>query len=254
MDLIISDNSAVRMPEEFGRGLNLGLRGSADYAYGDAAEQFDEALLIPKSEWQARIKEMEERKSRISDQIRFAKLPPKNQEQTNYCWGNAPVHCTEIVRMQQGEKMVLLSPASVCAKINGFKNDGGWGKEALERIISDGITPVTLWPANAINRSYDTVTSTAMALKYRVTEWTELQPRNINQLVSMLLRRVPVAVGYNWWSHEVTACDPVWLDGDIAVRIRNSWGQWGDGNGFAVLQGNRMLPDDAVCPRVALAT
>ena len=73
------------------------------------------------------------------------------------------------------------------------------------------------------------------------------------QLISCLLRRIPVAVGYDWWGHEVTAVDAIWLDGTVAIRIRNSWGMsWGN-KGFSVLQGNKMIPADAVCARVAVA-
>ena len=169
------------------------------------------------------------------------------------CWANAPVYATQVVRSQQNQGLVLLSPASVAAQIKNYKNVGGWGREALEWIVERGIVPVSQWPANAIDRRYATPANLALAMQYRVDEWTELKPRSLDQLVSLLLRRIPVPVGYSWWAHQVTAIDALWLDGEIAIRIRNSWGNWGE-NGYGVLKGSRLLPDDAVAPRTALAT
>ncbi|NBW16500.1 MAG: hypothetical protein EBR82_51815 [Caulobacteraceae bacterium] len=252
---IIHDYSREELqnpPPDCGRGLNLSLRGSGDYEYGDVADPFPASLLIPQSEWQARIQEMEASKSRLSDMIRLANLPPKDQASTNYCWINAPTHACEIVRLQQGQPMVILSPASAGAQITNYRNVGGWGKDGLQFIVDHGLVPVDKWPANAINPKYATPENLQLAKQYRVVEWTELKPRNLQQLMSMLLRRIPVAVGYNFWSHEVVAVDPVWIDGGPAIRIRNSWKGWGD-YGFGILQGSKALPDDAVAPRTANA-
>jgi hypothetical protein len=239
--------------EDRPRGLDLSMRGPGPYEYGPYASPFPNDLLIPRSEWQARIQEMEETKSRISDLIRHKNLPHKDQGRTNYCWINAPVHCVEIVRLQQNQPMVSLSPASAGGPIKNFRNVGGWGLEGLKWLIEHGCVPSSLWPDNAIDRRYYTESNRQVALKYRVDEWVECRPRTIDQMISMLLRRIPGAGGYNWWRHEVTNVDPVWIDGDAAVRIRNSWRGWGD-NGFGILQGSKMLADDLVFPISALPT
>jgi len=235
-----------------GRGLKLQNRGSKDYEYGDLASPFPNELLIPRSDWRGMIEEQEKQKSRISDMIHYYKLPYKDQASTNYCWINAPIHCLEIVRLQQSPNIVILSPASVGAKIKNYRNVGGWGKEGLEGIIKWGAVPVDRWPANAIDRKYDTESNREVALNYRVVEWVECIPRNIDQMVSLLLRRKPGASGLNWWRHEVTYTELVWLDGAPAVRARNSWKGYGD-NGFFILQGSKMLADDLVFPFSALA-
>lgn len=254
---IINDSTpeSVTHASEFGRGLDLGLRGPM--GYHGTAEDFPQELLIDASEWEARIKESEEKRSRISDQIDFWQLPCKNQKSTNYCWIFGPVGCVEVLRMQQGQKYVSLSPASAGAQVKGFRNVGGWGKEGLEFIVEHGLTPSEQWPDTAIDRRYLTEENKQAALDYRVTEWMALKPRNIAQLVSCLLRRIPVAVGFNWWGHEVYACDAAWIDRAIAIRIRNSWyvgdnKPWGS-NGFGILQGTKMYADDQVAPRVAIA-
>lgn len=249
-EIIINDETRedLYMPrnDEDGRGLRLEFRGSTDdYAYEGVAAPFPKSLEIDPSEFQARIQEMEETKSRISDLIRLKNLPHKDQASTNYCWINAPVHCLEINRLQQNNKVVSLSPASGGALIKNFQNRGGWGKEAVIHIAEKGVNDITDWPANAIDRKYATAQNAQKALSFRVDEWIECRPRNVNQMISCLLHRLPGAGGYNWWGHEVTDVDPVWLDGTVAVRIRNSWRNWGD-FGFGILQGSKMLADDLV--------
>lgn len=234
------------------KGLDITLRPRGDSVYGSLAQAFPPNLIVPRSEWQARIQEREEKKQRLQDIADQAGLPCKDQNGTNYCWINAPVHCLELVRVRQNEPTVILSPASAGAQIKNFQNRGGWGKEGLEWIVDKGVAPISMWPANAINRKYLTPETTQESLKYRVTEWWEIKPRNLDELISALFLG-PVAVGLNWWEHEVTYYDPIWVDGTIACRIRNSWAMtWGD-RGYGILQGSKMLADDAVMARVAMA-
>lgn len=255
---IINDSTPEWMfqpPESHNAGLDLSQR-FADvngFAYNGVAEPFNPAMEIPESEWQARIQERVELKNAIPDFCDRAGLPSKDQSNTNYCWINAPVYTIEVTRLLQNQSMVILSPASAGAPIKNFRNVGGWGKEGLEHLAEHGAVPQNLWPANAIDRKYYTPENIEIAKDYRVLEWIEAQPRNKKQLVSLLLRNIPVAVGYNWWRHEVTAVDVQWKDGEVVLVIRNSWGNWGD-RGYGILQGSRMLPDDAVAPRSVIAS
>lgn len=226
--------------------------------------------LIPPEEYDERIEEMERTKTTISHLCRHAKLPCKDQGRTNYCWINAPVHQIEIVRVVQGQPMVILSPASAGAPIKNFRNVGGWGTEGMRFLAEKGCCPVEKWPANAIDRRYYTEENRQLALQYRAEGWEELRPRSVPELFTCLLNRKPVGVGYNWWAHEVTACAVVILprslrpkrpfskephvveafealgDGKYALEIRNSWSMsWGD-EGFGLLEGSRLIPDDAV--------
>jgi hypothetical protein len=250
--LIITDTTRLGSitPKGFGRGLDLPEHPD----YSGVAEPFPDSLLIPRSEWQARIEEREERKATLQTYLDAYGVQVKDQGRTNYCWINAPTYCVEVMRARQGLVHVPLSPASAGAQIKGFRNVGGWGKEGLEFLAANGAVPSQYWPDNAIDRKYATPENKERARWYRPDEWWVLANRDIDQLVSCLLRGIPVAVGYNWWGHEVTAIDPVWLDGEAAIRIANSWGKgWGE-NGYGILQGRRMLPDDAVAPRTALAS
>jgi hypothetical protein len=232
----------------FSRGLELPERPD----YSGVAEPFPDSLLIPESEWEARIKEMEERKTRLSDLVLQAQLPHHDQDGIPYCWIHAPTHCVEVVRVVQNQKLVLLSATSVGCKIKGFRAQGGWGREGLEYISKYGVVPQSMWPENALDRQYDTPAAWEEAKKYIVSEWYVIQPRNFKQQMSALLRRMVTAVGLNYWSHEVSDYDPVWLDGEGAIRFRNSWKGYGD-NGFAIRRGSKKYADDAVCPRVLVA-
>lgn len=238
-------------------GFSCGYKGMFSSAASAAAlaEAFPDELLIPENEWQARAEEMDQRKSKLSDIAIAGGVPVLNQLNTNYCWIFGPTGAYMLVRCIQGQPMVELSPASGGGPITNWKNVGGWGEQGLQWIVDNGLVPTSRWPATAIDRRYYTEENKAIAKEYRCTEWWRLEPRNIKQLVSCLLRRIPVTVGYSWWGHQVYACDVVYINGKLGIRIRNSWGDIPQyPNGFAILQGNKMYPDDAVAPRVAVAS
>ncbi len=251
---LLFDDSTPDEAHEPPDGYAKGYSGRRPEGYGaTTSHDFPTQLLIPRSEWQARIEEREKKGTQLSAKMIKAGLPCKNQESTNYCWINAPAHTMEITRVLQNEPMVIFSPASGGAVITNFRNVGGWGKDALDFIATDGLVPVENWPANAIDKRYHTQANIDLAKQYRVDKWLELVPRNLDQLVSMLLRDIPVAVAYNWWGHEVTAYDAVWVNGQIGIRPRNSWGMDYGHLGFFTVQGNKMYADDAVCPLTATA-
>lgn len=185
-------------------------RDYAKHPFGSVCQPFS-GDLIPRDEWDSRIEEMERTKTRVSDICDQAGLICKDQNGTNYCWINAPTHCYEIARVIQNQPLIYFSPASVGGPIKGYSNSGGWGTEGVEYIADHGIVPVEFWPANAISRKYydDTL---AIRAKYKIPEWDDMPARNFDAMMTKLLNRNPVAVGYNWWSHEVSAIDPVILD------------------------------------------
>ncbi|MES2790087.1 MAG: C1 family peptidase [Planctomycetota bacterium] len=240
-------------------GMSKGYQGMfrSQQSADELTVPFPAELLIPQSDWQGWIEETEARKSRVSDLVTQAGLPCKDQASTNFCWANAPVHLLEVSRVIQNQTMVILSPASVACPINNFRNQGGWGEDALRQLITDGAVPVSKWPANAIQKQYYTEANIALAKSYRAAEWWNLRPKNINEHISCLLRRIPVAVGLNYWGHEVSDYEAVWVNGKIGVRFRNSWTMnWptqGAG-GYSIRQGNKLPADDAVAIRTGTAS
>jgi hypothetical protein len=211
--------------------------------------------LIPRNEWTDRIREMESYKSRLSDSNRARGVKVKNQDRTNFCWINAPTSALETVRAAQGQPYIELSAASAGALIKHYRNEGGWGTEALKFLADVGCVPAADWPANHWQDDrYDTPETKALRARYRVLKWWELQPRNLDEMMTCLFLRIPVCAGLNWWGHEVLYLDPVVQDGVYGVRFQNSWGaDWGD-NGCGIILGNKALPDDAVAPRSVIGT
>lgn len=210
--------------------------------------------LIPRVEWPDRIADMERSKSRLTDLADGAGLTVLNQGQTNYCWANGVVHCVEVLRLVQGQDLVRLSPASIGGPITGYRNVGGWGSRALKHVVEQGIVPQSEWPANAINRQYDTEATRKLRLKYQCDEWYDVPPRNFDALMTCLLLRMPCAVAYNWWRHLVTAMNPHHSNGKFGIVIDNSWGpNWGT-NGRSILMEGKGTPDECVAPKVVTAS
>ena len=206
--------------------------------------------LIPKGEWDERIKDLEQNGQRLSDLRLAAGIKSLHQGSTNYCWTNAVVSAMMILQAKEGGGVVRLSPASVAAPLKDYRNEGGFGGDALEYIVKFGVCSQDFWPPNAIDRQFDTPASQRDRNKFKITEWWELGNRRFDQLMTLLLLGVPVPIGLDWWRHEVCALDPVKLGADsYGVRIWNSWGDDWEFKGMQVLAQTKAGPDDAVAPR-----
>lgn len=227
---------------------------AAPYLSAPHTSSFPSELLVPQNEWKDRIEEKEKTKTRLSDIIIANELPMKNQQSTNYCWTFSAIQCEEVVHMLQGHSYLSLSPASIAAPIKGYRNLGGFGYEALAKMVEDGPAPTLLWPDTAIERKYDNPESRAARPANRVSEWIECRTRDLAQAISLCLNDIPCAVGYNWWRHEVMAVDAVFINNQYGLRIRNQWKipQWTKTLGFGTLLGKKAVPDDCVAPVVAM--
>lgn len=239
---------ADAMPIAEGVGRGLIARDFSAEPLGFCAQAW--AADVPENEWEDRIAAMESIGATNRDLKRDRNIASLNQGSTNYCWANAPIQALHYLQARTGSTVRRFSPASVAAPINGFKNQGGWGNQALKRIIDHGCNTVEEWPANAIDRKYLTAANAESARRNRVTEWYDLPPKDFRALASALLLGHTVAIGLNWWGHEVLAIDLAIKDGKYVVIIDNSWGEnWGDG-GLGILTRQKATPDDAVSPRV----
>jgi hypothetical protein len=191
--------------------------------------------LIPRSEWRERIEEMTRTKTRISDMAAQVNWKPKHQARTLYCWINGVTMAKELARIIAGQPHVPLSPASVGAPINGYRNAGGWGTKGIAYGSEHGWVPESMWPANAIDRRYDTPETRAIRAKYQVDDWVDCRPGNFDQAMTMLLLRRPGLRADMRWSHLVACMDPLYLpNGRFAMLCPNS-GLGRDRNGYTVL-------------------
>lgn len=239
------------------------------------AWDFFDMPLIPQSEWSARIREMEDTKSRLSDIRRTASsgkpIPSLDQNGRGYCWAHSATMAVMMIRASMGLSYVRLSAYAIACVIKDYRDEGGWGAQALDFIATginkngkhyEGVPSVDFWPEKSIKPSNDNQATWDNAALHKVTEgFVDIQAaqydRNLTfaQTMTCLLNRIPVIGDYNWWRHSICLLDPVEIEpGSFGVRILNSWSdQWGD-LGEAVLQGNKAIPDGATAPRVALAT
>ncbi len=206
-----------------------------------AAPRFD-VPIIPRSEWSDRIKRQEDDGTRTSDIISRSGMKPLNQNGTNYCWGNAPVNAMRVLAAMMNEPYADLSPASVCAPIVGYRNNGGYGLNAVQKIFDDGVCTTKTWPANAIDRKYDNAESRADRIKRKFIKWgdVDVSRSGFEKIASGCLRNWLFPIGLNWWSHEVLGVDVTEVSrGVFGLRIYNS-----HGDGLLVLSESKGTPDD----------
>jgi hypothetical protein len=218
------------------------------------ANKYPQDLMIDPSQWDGLYDKMVAEESFLSQIWKRQGVEVQDQNGTNFCWFFGPVSALLAVYARNNQPYVKLSPAFGACQIKNFRNEGGWGNEALEFLVANGCCRADLWPPTAINRKYLTEEAKADAATRKVTEWWDLPPKNFNALMSALFYRIPVAVGYNWWGHEVCALDPVRIEKGVwGIRIVNSWGASWSESGFGILNKSKATPDDAVAPRVGMA-
>ncbi len=249
---VINDSTPTTVTHDpkHGRGLELIEPAPRGSRYGGLAVPFPRELLIPRSDWLPIIRERKQRKLTNRDRLDFYGVQEKNQKQTLFCWSYGVVQCCEGARAFANQGYVPLSAASVASVINNFRNNGGYGPNAIKFIAERGCQTEETWPNATIDRRYNTEANWQKALDYRVTEWWEITTEE--ERVSLALRGGLSSGGYNWWRHQIMIADVDELDGEIVDVIRNQWQGWGDRN-YGILQGRRREPDDCVAPAVLIA-
>lgn len=214
--------------------------------------------VFPRSEWSDRIKEMAERKSRVSDYLLALQgAKALYQNGYGYCWAYSTGHAITALRAVMNLPYVLLSPFGVAQIIKNGRDEGGWGALSTEFAQANGYPSDRLWPNLKPGLSHDNAELRADMLLHKIEEgWVDLADpvyaRNLSfdQMMTLLMCRIPVVVDFNWWGHSVCAVDPVEIEpGSFGPRILNSHGEV-ISEQLMVLQGSRGIPDGAVAPRV----
>jgi hypothetical protein len=227
---------------------------------------FPTELLLDDKQIKERIEELERTKTDLVSLLQFLWANKQwiglNQDPTNYCWCFAVIHAIMILRALSGEPFKRLSPFSVACIVKAFRNNGGWGGEANEQCVKEGVATEEFWPfgipgsgkvqsANmaAFDRKY-LATSRANAALHKVTEFWELEPNNDQQKLSALCIPLPVASGYNRIGHERCSVKATLLsNGAYGCIDLDSYTQDGspDLKSFAL---SSLPANDAVIPRV----
>ena len=154
-------------------------------------------------------------------------------------------------RLQQGLPYIELSASSVGGPVTGWRNAGAFIHDDLKHIVRSGVASTKFVPMLTTNLRDCKQGWTDDAAKHRVSEFTDVKPRNFLEHGSLLLQNCPVGVGLNYWGHAVTDFELVDLHTEMPATnwlrygtdFINSWGKdWGD-NGCGIRTGNKALAD-----------
>lgn len=261
-EVIIDDSYASRYRDKLMRPRRGYDPDSVDVSIYELMAPPSEIVLIPRSEWSARIKEKERSESNLSHIIRRAGFPSTDQNGHGYCWAYSTTGCVQALRAFSNQPHIPLNAHSVASIIKRGADQGGWCGLSCRFLMTDGVAPMGngegQWPEHSRDyRKYQPKCADRMK-QFRVTEgWVDLrlsdydQQMTFDQVASCLLANIPCALDFNWWGHSVMGCDLVEVSSnDFGIRIRNSWtDSWGD-RGFGILQGSRAKPNGAVGLRV----
>lgn len=210
--------------------------------------------LIPRSEWPTRVAALQAANAGLMA-LCYGHVPDNDQAQTNYCWANGPVSGAMHLRYAQGESPMYLSAASVAGPVSGYRNEGGWGLDAVKFLVSTGCVRDSLWPNAAIDKSYASKSEVKADYPRHKLLSANLDlgatGKMFDEVATCVLLGAPVPVGYNWWGHEVVAVGLTIENDKPYLILRNSWGDaWdgGDKGYFKLPEGTRSnqgTPDDA---------
>jgi hypothetical protein len=126
-----------------------------------------------------------------------------------------------LIRVCANLPFVRLSPFSVACPIKNFRNNGGWGTQALAYMVEHGVAAEEFWPMETPEMSSAECeranmaairngrqyfeSSRANAAEHKITEFFDVGDRDWNAKLSLLARRIPVPCGYSWMGHEMTS-------------------------------------------------
>lgn len=183
-------------------------------------------------------------------------IPSLDQDGVGYCWCHSGISGHLLVRALNNLPFVDLSPFFIGCLIKGYRDEGGWGSEGVEFQAANGCCTSQFWAQQSMRRSNDTAAARENAKLHRISEWMDLDPRNVRQLATCLCSDIPVVSDFNWWRHSVCTVRLIrWGGGrNIKTRIWNSWGDSWKQNGMGDLEGSQAIPDGQIAPRVVYAS
>lgn len=248
--------------------------------------------LIPQSEWAGRIDEQEKARSRNSD-IRLIgnngkPIPSTDQNGVGFCWNHSVTSAVMVVRALMGLPYVELSAFAIGCMIKNYRDEGGWGAQAAEFAIKNGIPSSKFWPIKSMNRSNDNPQTWADATNHKCGEvFMDVQAavydRNLAwaQYVTGFINNMVGVNDFSDWSHSVCGLDAVngaskfgrcraesgklltleehdliWAMNDpVLAGVGNRhWNSWTDsyGNlGMGIRTGRQAIPDGGLLLRTS---
>lgn len=220
-----------------------------------------DVALIPMEEFPDRIADLERNKATLKDLWLDSPIGVLNQQDYPFCHGFAATEAVLIQSVIQGLPYIALSASSVAAPVTNYTKAGAWIGKDLRQIVDVGVAPLSLIPMLTHKRSDFPEGWQAKAAKHRVTEFSELRPRDFHQQASALLQGFAVSVGQSYWSHAVLQLVLRDLNPGLratdhnryGIEFINSWGiAWGK-QGFAIQAGSKKFADEAyICREIVV--
>ena len=203
---------------------------------------------IPQSEWKQLIQE-EPRFVSLRTWSKEQNIKAMDQGQTPLCWCYGSTMAIKVARAKAGLAYRDLAPESVAGPITGGRLRGGYASEAFNQIEKGGICERSFQDSvHSVNTSRYKPGWQENAALHKAVAWYQIGV-SFDEVITMLLNRIPVAAGLDWWSHLVCFLDPVILpDGSVGVLFINSWTESYGDHGFAVLTERKATPDGAAAP------
>lgn len=232
--------------------------GSLGYAVAPTFQTF------PRDEWKERIAEGEATQSFLNHILDAQGIPYKDQGMTNYCHAACTVHAVEAIRAFMGLPYVNLSIGSVGGPATGYVNPnpprgkpagaGAQLSDDLKIITQFGAASVDFVPNLQVARSGWKPGAAEDAAKHKVPEWYDFgwsDDYTTDRVMTLLMSRIPIPVGYGWWKHAVLLVAPAFKNGRFCFMARNSWKGYGQNGYFWLEADGQGRPQQAFAPRLA---
>jgi hypothetical protein len=202
----------------------------------------DVITLIPRSEWQDRIKEKDANDTWLKSICKDVKC--KDQNGLGYCHAYGTVSPMEIAAVAQGEPYVELSAESIGGVVTDWRNAGADPEDDLAAARTNGACAASFMDKpNSITPSRWKAGWQADALRRRVLEHFDCGTpgKEFDAVVTCALLNFPVGLGYAWWSHFVHGVFRVRYNAQTKkyeIENRNSWdATYGDNGYFWLAEG-----------------
>ncbi|EFX61833.1 hypothetical protein DAPPUDRAFT_120886 [Daphnia pulex] len=226
----------------------------------------DELPLIPWEDMPDMIAEMVANKSLLSDIRNTAygsPIPSLDQNGEGFCWFYSGTGGIMLLRAKANMPYVRLSAHAGACKIKNFRDQGGWGAQGLDFQRQYGVPSVEFWPEKSMDRRYDTQATWDNAALHKVSEgFIDLDAAQYDrklsaqQVLTCLIRGIPVIADYNDWGHSVILMDPVDAFPNLSNRDMmrygvRGWNSWTDG--WGANDPNTTIEQNSTLPRPATA-
>ena len=265
--IVIDDSNYLKYANKCPDGQSMGLI-PRDYAarpvgyYSDyGIKPFPDAMLISRAEWADRLAIQKKNLSRQIDvRNRGDKgkpIPALDQNGKGYCWAHSTVTSMRLLRAAMNEPFADLSAYAIACVIKNYANQGGYNAQSVKFAAERGCPTSALWPMQSMDRKLkDDPKVWENAAKYKITEWYDLEPGDLDQFVSAMLHGMFGPGDYNWWGHSVgtMGLESIGTTTESLVSwILNSWGTSWSQNGAGQLKGRKAIPDGCIVTTNVLA-